>query len=84
MATPTPTTQNLPEPGSVEYADLAQTGSAPPLPAAPGVSLAPVEPDTAEESDALEEPPREPARERTPSAAKSSHPNIRPPAGFPW
>ncbi|MBD2764482.1 hypothetical protein IEE91_04595 [Kocuria sp. cx-455] len=84
MATPTPTPQNLPEPGSVEYADLAQTGSAPPLPSEPGARLAPVEPDTAEEPDALADPPREPTRERASSAKKPSHPLASPPAGFPW
>ena len=75
MNTPTPESQNLPAPGSVEYANLAQTGSAPPLPSEPGITLAPVEPDTSEE------PMREPMGGPAPSADR---PGVHPPAGFPW
>lgn len=75
MNTPTPESQNLPAPGSVEYANLAQTGSAPPLPSEPGITLAPAEPDTSEE------PMREPMGGPAPSADR---PGVHPPAGFPW
>lgn len=75
MTTPTPESHDLPEPGSVEYANLAHAGSAPPLPAEPGVTLAPVE------AEDIEEPGRDEVDERVPSADRA---DAEEPLGLPW